>query len=430
MIVNKVIKKVVAVVLSCIILINMVACGSSMGNENTSTSFERNIQAENLVSDVEKQHIDGKVPDEKFINSQLDFYVDIFKNSVKIGENKNILISPLSIMLALSMTANGAAGETKEAMEDVLAGGITVEELNEYLYKYVETLSSNEKSKLSLANSIWTLDKFNVKESFIQTNVNYYKADMYKVAFDDNSIKDINNWVKQNTDGMIEKIIEKHADGAVMYLINALAFDAKWEEVYKPEDIKNGRFTSYEGRENKVKYMYSKEDIYINDEDTIGFIKHYKDNQYSFVALLPDEDIDILEYIDGFTYEKYISLMEGKENCKVNAILPEFSYEYGHSMKDVLKNMGMSLAFDFKLADFSNLADGALCIDDVIHKTFIQVDANGTRAGAATKVGIVKSAISIEENKIVRLDRPFVYMIIDNVTNLPIFMGVTMEIEN
>jgi serpin B len=99
-------------------------------------------------------------------------------------------------------------------------------------------------------------------------------------------------------------------------------------------------------------------------------------------------------------------------------------------MKDLLKNMGMSLAFDFKLADFSNLADGALCIDDVIHKTFIQVDANGTRAGAATKVGIVKSAISIEENKIVRLDRPFVYMIIDNVTNLPIFMGVTMEIEN
>lgn len=428
MAVNKIIKKAVAAALSGTMLINMAACGKSVEDEKPSTSQERIVQAENLVSGVEEQHVEGKIPDDKFINSQLKFYVDIFKNSVKLGEKENILVSPLSIMLALSMTANGANGETKKVMEDVLAGGIKVDELNEYLYKYVKTLSSSDKSKLSLANSIWTLDKFEVRDSFIQTNANYYSADMYKVPFDDNTINDINNWVKENTDGMIEKIVEEHSEGAVMYLINALTFDAEWEEVYKDEDIKNGRFTSYAGIENKVEFMSSKESIYLHDEETTGFIKPYKNNEYSFVALLPNEDIDILEYIDGFTYDKYVSLMESKESRKVNAFLPKFSYEYGNSMADELCNMGMGLAFNPVSANFSNIGEGPLCIGDVVHKTFIQVDANGTRAGAATKVDIMKNSISIEDNKVVRLDRPFVYMIIDNTTSLPIFMGVAMDI--
>lgn len=428
--VNKKIRKMIAATLAGTMLINMAACGKNVDNEKPSTAFERGVQAENLVTGVEEQHVEGKVADDKFINSQLVFSVDMFKNSVKYGENKNILTSPLSIMLALSMTANGANGETKEVMEDVLAGGIKVEELNEYLYKYAKTLPSSEKSKLSLANSIWTLDKFNVRDRFIQTNANYYSADMYKVPFDDKSLNDINNWVKENTDGMIEKIMEKHSDGAVMYLINALTFDAEWEVVYETNNIKKGRFTSYAGNENEVEFMASKENIYLHDDETIGFVKPYKNNEYSFVALLPDEDIDILEYIDSFTDDKYINLMESKENRKVNAVLPKFSYEYGKSMVNELCNMGMGLAFNPLAADFSNIGDGPLCIGDVVHKTFIQVDANGTKAGAVTKVEIMKNSVSIEDNKIVRLDRPFVYMIIDNATNLPIFMGVTMEIQN
>ena len=154
--VNKKIRKMIATTLAGTMLINMAACGKNVDNEKPSTAFERGVQAENLVTGVEEQHVEGKVADDKFINSQLVFSVDMFKNSVKYGENKNLLISPLSILLALSMTANGANGETKEVMEDVLAGGIKVEELNEYLYKYAKTLPSSEKSKLSLANSIWT----------------------------------------------------------------------------------------------------------------------------------------------------------------------------------------------------------------------------------------------------------------------------------
>ena len=125
-----------------------------------------------------------------------------------------------------------------------------------------------------------------------------------------------------------------------------------------------------------------------------------------------------------------LSLMESKESRKVNAFLPKFSYEYGKSIVDELSNMGMGLAFNPMSADFSNIGDGALCIGDVVHKTFIQVDANGTKAGAATKVDIMKNSIDMNDNKVVRLDRPFVYMIIDNATNLPIFMGATMEIQN
>lgn len=428
--VKRILRSMSAIALSGVMIFNMVSCGSYEDNkDNDSVSMD--FKSENLVSELSRQAVVERDIDSNFINSQLKFYVDIFKNSVKSSGENNMLISPLSIMLALSMTANGANGDTKIEMENVLGSGISINELNEYLCKYVENLPSDEKSKLSIANSIWFKDNLDVREKFLQQSVDYYNAAMFKSPFDRDSIDNMNNWVKENTDGMIDKIIKEHSKRAIMYVINAIAFDAEWSTPYAISDIRDGKFNSYSGEENEVEYMFSDEYQYIHDENTVGFIKSYSCN-YSFVAMLPDKEIDMLDYIEDFTYEKYINIMESMEYREVDTTLPKFSYDYELSIVDSLKNMGMKLAFDKDNADFSNIADtrdGNISISDVRHKTFISVDENGTKAGAVTSVrGDMAESVK-EESKKVILDRPFIYMIIDDDTKLPIFMGVVMNIK-
>lgn len=411
------VKSTIATLLSSVMVMNMVGCAET-------------IEAADLMEGIEREDISGKAVDDKFIEAQLNFNVELFKNSVAISEEKNVLVSPLSVMIALSMTANGAVGDTKEEMSDVLVDGMDINELNEYLYTYINNLPSEDKSKLKLANSIWVNDRLNVENDFLQKNANYYGASIYKTVFDDQAIEDINNWVKENTDDMIKKIMEQHTDDAVMYLINAITFDSEWNTKYTSLDMYNGNFTSYGGNKKTVEMMKSIEHTYLEDKDTVGFIKPYKNNAYSFVGLLPNEEVDILDYVKEFTYNKYMNLMNNSQSCEVDVTLPKFNYEYEVSMKELLIDMGMEKSFDATEADFSKLGyspNGNVFIGNVIHKTFISVDENGTKAGAVTKVDMVDEAAMIIEKK-VKLDRPFIYMIIDNATNLPIFMGVAMDI--
>ncbi|MDE6723734.1 MAG: serine protease, partial [Eubacterium sp.] len=174
-----------------------------------------------------------------------DFSIRLFKASETKGGNT--LISPLSVLCALAMTANGAEAETREQMEAVL--GMTTEELNPYLYSYMKKLPQGEEYKLSLANSIWVTEDehFKLNQDFLQTNSDYYGADVYKVPFNNQTCKDINNWIKQKTDEMIPKILDEVPSQAVMYLVNALAFEAEWSEIYEKEQVEAGKFTKEDG---------------------------------------------------------------------------------------------------------------------------------------------------------------------------------------
>lgn len=415
--IRKFIRTVVASTLSCAMLASMTGCGV-------------NISAADLTADVEREAVTGNEPDDTFIDSQMEFYVELFKNTVAYSEKENVLVSPLSVMLALSMTANGTDGDTRDEMENVLAGGMDIEKLNQYMYTYANSVTPDGSDELKIANSIWIRDGLSVKKEFLQTSVNYFKASVFQTEFNDKALDDINNWVKVNTDGMIDKIIEQHGEDAVMYLINAVAFNSEWEEKYESTDIYDGYFTSYDKERKQVEMMSSSEYIYLEDENTTGFVKDYKDGNYSFVALLPDKSVDIFKYIEEFSADKYEKLMNNATECTVLADMPKFSYEYETSMVDILKKMSMEKCFDEKYAEFSNLSESSgydLYIGEVIHKAFIEVDANGTKAGAATSVEIEKESAPISENQ-VRLNRPFVYMIIDNATKLPIFIGVAMDI--
>ena len=390
------------------------------------------VSANDLMKDVPAKAVDVLPDMDAGAAAAADFGVRLFKTSMEEGENT--LISPLSVLYALAMTTNGADGETLVQMEQVL--GINVDNLNSYMLAYLDLLPETKDYKMSLANSIWFKDdpNFAVEQSFLQTNADYYGAGAYKAAFDEGTRNDINNWVKEHTDGMIPEIIDEIPDEAIMYLVNALSFDAKWADEYEEHQIREGSFTMEDGTRQDVDMMHSEEYTYLEDDLATGFIKYYKDRKYAFVAMLPNEGVSVSQYVDSLTGEHLRELLNNPQDLTVFASIPKFETEYDIEMSEVLQEMGMTDAFDWRVADFSKLGtynvDGMnICISRVLHKTFISVSEQGTRAGAATAVEMVaEGAMEIVEFKEVVLDRPFVYMLIDCETNLPFFIGTMMNV--
>ena len=338
---------------------------------------------------------------------------------------RNVLLSPLSVLSALVMTANGARGETQSQMEE--AFGISVPELSACLWDYQRTLPAAEKYKLTMANAIWfTADeRFTVEEDFLKKNEELFESGIRRVTFDSTACKEINDWVKDNTDGMIEEILDEIPEDAVMYLVNALAFDARWQERYREDQVREREFTMADGTAQKVQMMYSEESLYLEDEHAQGLMKYYADGKYAFAALLPEEGMTLAEYAATLTGARLLEILWNPVSVQVSAAIPRFRSEYGADIRDMLREMGMADAFDMARADFSGIgssSQGNLYISRVLHKTYMAVDENGTRAGAATAVEM-RAEGAMEDVKVVHLDRPFLYMIIDCRERLPIFMG-------
>lgn len=386
--------------------------------------------ADDLMHNIQPSPIDAVELSDVSNAAVCDFAVRLFQQSVEDG--KNTLISPMSVLTALSMTANGADGNTLSQMEAVL--GMPVAELNGWVHSYMEKLPEEDKYKLSLANSIWFTDEesFTVNEGFLQINADYYGAGIYRTPFDDTTCRQINDWVADNTDGMIKNILDEIPDSAVMYLINALAFDAEWQNIYKEWEIRDGTFTKEDGTEQDVELMYSSEYKYLEDEHATGFMKYYADRKYAFAALLPEEGVSVAEYAASLDGEQLHSLFTDVQNTAVDAAIPKFETEYKVEMSDLLADMGMTDAFT-SAADFTKLGqstDGYIKINRVIQQTFISLDEKGTKAGAATIVeATTESAAEPVEAKKVILDRPFVYMLLDCETNIPFFIGTMMDME-
>ena len=387
-------------------------------------------QPADLMSEVSPSSVTGKPADQAFIESMAQFSIGLFQKS--ITDKENSLISPLSVMLALSMTANGADNATLAQMETLLGGGIPISELNEYLHSYAAGLPNAARSRLDIANSIWFRGdegRLSVEPDFLRRNADYYGADAYRAAFDDQTVKDINNWVKEKTEGMIDSIIEEIEDEMMLILLNAVMFDAQWQEVYYEAAVRVGIFTDIWGTEKDADFMYSLERRYIDDGQATGFIKPYAGRGYSFAALLPNEGVDIGDYIESLDGSGFLEMLNGSQETLVNASMPKFEYSYEIKMNDILIALGIPDAFDEDVADFTKMGKTQfnLYISLVLHKTFISVDELGTKAGAVTMVAKADGA-GPQEIKTVRLDRPFVYAIIDNATNLPVFIGTLMTV--
>lgn len=372
----------------------------------------------------------GTEADERFTDAVTGFSGKLFTACAGISEQKNLVLSPLSVIYALTLVSNGAADSTLAAFE-TLNGGIPIGEMNEYLYEYTKKLESTAESTVDTANSAWANKSiFELSEDFITVAEKYYRAEAKAVNFADKAATDaINRWVSDNTDGMIDKAVDELNPNAALVLLNTVLFNGKWEKPYEEYDISDGIFTNHDGSETDVEYMRSTEYSYFEVDGGVGFSKAYKDG-YSFVGILPDEETGIDRFAAELDLAEINRAVAGGSE-KVRVLLPKFEYENEVQLTDILSDMGLEEAFGGN-ANLRGLGTGMgnPYISSVLQKAKIITDENGTKAAAMTEVMVMMtSAGPSAQPKIIELNRPFFYMIVDNETLIPLFMGIVYNME-
>ncbi len=391
----------------------------------------KKIKAQELTASFSFVNAAGTTEIEQDVSDGLNgFSMELLKNVAKNVCGENILVSPLSAAACLGMIASGAEGETKEEFESAFSGN--VEDVNAVINKIL----SNSGNEVKLANSVWIKDgAVDVEENFLKTVKEVYNAEVYMSAFNSQTPEDVNNWCLNKTDGMIKDVLSEITPDDVIYLINALLFDAKWQTEYEKQDIKSDYFTSYVGESKKVDMLHSTEYTYLDFGNADGFLKRYKGGKYSFLGILPDENVDIYDFVASLDGEKYKNAFEAGNSDSENPVvvkagIPEFSFEYSKNLNDTLHGMGIAKAFSDE-AEFDKMgraAVGDLYLGFVFQKTRIELDRNGTRAAAITIGGMKGESAPPTESIYIILDRPFVFGIIDNATHMPLFLGVAANL--
>lgn len=389
------------------------------GKGDLTGSFKRNVTDS------------GEVTDE-FKKAYTDFSFQVFDELSQEDNTKNILFSPLSAYVCLALAVNGSEGETKEQLENVL--GMKTEDLNPAVYAYAKDIVEYKEVKTSLANSVWIRDTkgLQVQDNYLQTLKNWYDVQAYKEAFNDSTVSKINDWCKKHTDGLIDHIMDPPIpSNEMLYLINALIFDGKWEEKYNNNEIQRDYFHNADGSKEKVSLLLSSEKTYLQDEDTIGFIRPYEGERMCFVGLLPrDEDADIFAYAKTLTPKKWKNLFEKRELSSVSVKIPEFKVNDKNSLVQSLKALSVEKMFS-PSAEFLPMAScegDSPYVSGINQFTCLELDREGTKASAVTGITMAEKSLEPEEKYEVFLDRPFVYMILDTVTGSPLFIGITQKL--
>ena len=360
--------------------------------------------------------------DIRFAVAAGDFAVSMLKESYELGEN--VLISPISVETALLMAANGAKGKALEEYRKLFGGEMSFDELKKAASEYIRSMPSTEKAKFHLANSVWIEENLAVKSAFITENRDLYQAEVCQIPFNANAVTAMNKWVEQNTDGMIDRVIEEVDPANMLYLINALSFDGEWQKIYDSLHVKPAEFTGENGSVKEITGLFSTEDFYIENEACEGFVKPYADGKYSFAAFLPKEGVSISDFLQKLDGKTLLLLPASAKKQEVDAMIPKFSVSYSRMLSALLMKLGLPTAMG-KGADYSGISDAGISIDEVIHKTILKLDERGTKAGAVTAVMLKAAMLPLARPEVI-LDRPFVYEIIDNSSLLPVFIGICM----
>lgn len=362
-----------------------------------------------------------------------DFAITVFKAvDQAAAAEENLFISPLSISIALSMTMNGANGETlSEMLTSLRLDGKSLTDINESYKVLLEVLPNlDEQVVLKLANSIWYQNNYPVIPAFLDVNSMNFSSEVIPTDFAadlEGAIVEVNDWIETNTDGLIKDAISTLPGNVVMLLINAIYFKGSWQHEFDPELTYPTQFDAPSGSQTVEMMRHQEIELpYFENEMIQAVDVAYGDSIYSMSIFLPKEgyNIDDLMYVlRPESYQEWLSLLTP---TTIELELPKFKIEYGTKLKPVLKTLGMEEAFSFR-ADFSQLVEGGgVKIDEVIHKAFIEVDEKGTEAAAVTIVILAENA-SFSTN--FRADHPFVFVIRDRKTNSILFTGKLMSVE-
>jgi serpin B len=354
------------------------------------------------------------------------FGLKLFKEVVfEEDTDNNIFISPLSVSMALGMTYNGADGSTEEAMRTTLElSDLTLEEINESYKSLIEYLVGlDPEVEFNIANSIWYRQELTFEDDFLDRCETYFNALVSGLDFNDPNAKDIiNAWVSENTNGKIEEIVDYIDLYTVMFLINAIYFKGTWTYRFDESLTHEGIFYLLDGSQVTCEMMENEGNFqYFENSDFQVIDLPYSYECFSMTIFLPKPEKNIDSLISEFNQENWYKWINSFSEQNVILQFPKFEIEYEIILNDVLKALGMEIAFSESQADFSKMYKGLenLYISEVKHKTFVKVDEEGTEAAAATSVEIGITSVG----PFMRVDRPFIFAIRENHSGIILFIG-------
>jgi len=344
------------------------------------------------------------------------------------GDDENVVISPLSVSLALGMALNGAEGETFRAMRQALRlpeqplGG-----LNPAYRSLIELFGALDRNtRFDIANSIWYREGFPIHPEFLDRGREFFFAEVSPLDFTSPSaVGVINTWVSEQTNGKIPTILDQIDPAEVMFLINAIYFHGVWTLAFDPQETRDDVFRAADGTTVPVRMMHLSDSLpYATWPGFDAIDLRYGRGAFTMTIVLPREGVDLgatIDALDATTWRDWTAAFTERE---VDLRLPRFRLEWGESLVDALDTLGMGIAFDPGRADFSGIADvapEALYISRVDHKTFLEVDESGTVAAAVTNVGI---GITCACGPVAfRVDRPFLLAIRERFSGTVFFLA-------
>ena len=367
---------------------------------------------------------DLNVLEKSVVSSDNSFGLKLFSRMNTVEQNKNVFISPFSVSMALGMALNGADGATLDSMKQVLEhSNFTMQEINES-YKNISSILTHLDPKVvfQIANSIWYRNDFQVYSTFLNNCHEYFDAEVASLDFNSPSaLQTINDWVNSKTNGKIPTILNQIPPEVVMYLINAIYFKGIWTYQFDLAKTTDATFTTSTGTAVTCKMMKQKATYAYHTTNQVQIIDlPYGDRLFSMTIILPVEGTNIDQFAAELTQQQWNALISNLDSTEVDLSIPKFKLEYEKKLNDELSAMGMGIAFsDF--ANFSRIANASLAISEVKHKTFVEVNEEGTEAAAVTSVGITLTAMPSTPS--MYIDRPFIFAIREHRSGTILFVG-------
>lgn len=425
---NNLRRKIVSVLMASALFAT--GCADTTGRRDRNEDIEFNTS-------FDYSELDHCSYNEDSFSSDYNAYTFNLMSAVLSSESRdtNVLISPASIMFALDLTAAGANGNTLTEITDLFSEGADPLEQQAFAASMMDSINSSEDVIFSSANAIWTNDdrmSSGLNPDYQEYVEEYFDAEAIQESFSIDTVNEINSWIEDHTNGMIDEVLQELEPEAIAVLVNAIAFEGEWASPYEDYQVSEMPFTTSTGEEIDVDMLSDTSYYYYESDKATGFIRNYEGGQYAFLVMLPvDEHISANEFLSDFSIEDYEEFINSKTSeYEVYTRIPEFDYDYTSFLNDTLISLGVRDAFDEDNADFSGIgfADSGnnIYIGEVIHKTHIEVDRDGTRAAAATVIVMDEAAACPLDEDLIRYvycDRPFAYAIVNTDTMNPIFVG-------
>lgn len=365
----------------------------------------------------------------RIVTSANSFGFDLFNKVNNSEPNKNVFISPFSVSMAFGMVLNGANGSTLDSLKKVLGdAGVSLDDINNS-YKNISTTLTNLDPKVvfQIANSIWYREGFPVLQTFLDANKNYFEAEVSALDFNQPSaVQTINGWVNTKTHGKIPFILKDIPPGLMMCLINAIYFKGIWTYQFDSTNTADTTFTCADGSTSQCKMMKQRATFaYYEDADIQAIDLPYGDRSFSMTVILPSTGTSIDQYAASLTQAKWDGIIAKLDSAEVILSLPKFKLEYGRTLNSELITMGMGIAFS-DYADFSRISQKVgLTISEVLHKTFVEVNEEGTEAAAVTAIIFVTTTAYPPVNHIhsMNVNHPFILAIREHTSGTILFIG-------